>query len=269
VTLPLLGSLPTWKAVFVLVGLPGLPLALLMLMLREPVRRERAVAIGKGRPQLGAFLCRNWRPLAIVLAPNALIALTGYGVIAWMVTGFIRTYGLSPSKAGMICAAIMLVAAPAGPLIGGHLGDRWTARGLAGGKMLLPVLTGACGAVAFSAWWLVGDLRLAVALGVAAFTLQVATTAVAPAALNDLVPNELRGQMSAVFLLVTGLAGIGLGPTTIALVTDYGFRSDAALRYAIVSVAAPCLLAAALISWLGRRRYSAAVALRNAQLADA
>jgi MFS family permease len=268
VSLPLVGTLPTWKAVFVIVGLPGLPLALLMLTLREPPRRERALPTAGGRPRLAGFLRRNWRPLAIVLAPNALIALVGYGVIAWMATGFVRTYGLSPARAGLVCGAIMLVAAPAGALIGGYLGDRWTARGLAGGKMLLPVLTGVGGAVAFSAWWLAADLRLAIVFGAAAFTLQVATTAVAPAALNDLVPNELRGQMSAVFLLVTGLAGIGLGPTTIALVTDYGFRSDAALRYAIVSVAAPCLLAAALISWLGRQRYSAAVALRNSLLSD-
>jgi MFS family permease len=183
-----------------------------------------------------------------------------------MAASFVRVYGVKLGTAGLLCGLIMGAAALIGAPIGGYFADRFTAQGRIGGKMLMPVFSGVLGAAAFSAWWLVNDLYVAVVLGIVAFSIQVATTSTAGAALTDLVPNELRGQLSAVFLLVTGVAGIGLGPTSIALVTDHLFHSEVSVRYSMIVVAAPCLLLAALLSWVGRRVYSNTVAARRAEL---
>jgi MFS family permease len=265
--LPALGQLPTWKIVFLTAGVPGLVLIPLLLTLREPTRRERAGLSGtRGLTAMRAFLKQNRRAVGLVLIVNALIALAGYGVIAWMAASFVRVYGVKLGTAGLLCGLIMGAAALIGAPIGGYFADRFTAQGRIGGKMLIPVFSGVLGAAAFSAWWLVNDLYVAVVLGIVAFSIQVATTSTAGAALTDLVPNELRGQLSAVFLLVTGVAGIGLGPTSIALVTDHLFHSEVSVRYSMIVVAAPCLLLAALLSWVGRRVYSNTVAARRAEL---
>jgi MFS family permease len=51
-------------------------------------------------------------------------------------------------------------------------------------------------------------------------------------------PNELRGQVNAIYLFTLSVLGQGLGPTVVALLTDYVFQSEADLRYAMMSVAA-------------------------------
>ena len=267
--LPALGTSPTWKIVFLIAGVPGILLVPLLLTMHEPARRERMGLHGaRGLTAMRVFLKQNRRAVGLVLIVNALIALAGYGVIAWMAASFVRVYGIKLGTAGLLCGLIMGAAALIGAPLGGYFADRFTLQARVGGKMLLPVFSGTLGAVAFSAWWLVNDLTTAVVLGIVAYSIQVATTSTAGAALTDLVPNELRGQLSAIFLLVTGVAGIGLGPTCVALVTDHVFHAEASVRYSMIVVAAPCLLLAALLSWAGRSIYSETVAARRAELLE-
>jgi MFS family permease len=42
------------------------------------------------------------------------------------------------------------------------------------------------------------------------------------AALRELTPNRMRALMSAAYMLTINLIGAALGPTVMALVTDYG-----------------------------------------------
>ena len=53
-------------------------------------------------------------------------------------------------------------------------------------------------------------------------------------------PNQLRAQVTALYYFVINVLGLTLGPTLVALVTDYGFQDESALRYSIsiVSVGA-------------------------------
>ena len=59
---------------------------------------------------------------------------------------------------------------------------------------------------------------------------------VAPAAIQEIMPNSMRGQASAIYLFVITLIGLGIGPTAVALVTDYVFGDDMALRYSLLIV---------------------------------
>ena len=53
------------------------------------------------------------------------------------------------------------------------------------------------------------------------------------AALQDVTPNQLRGQVTSVALLFVNLIGMGLGASVIAGITDFGFGDEGALRYSI------------------------------------
>src|SRR5260370_23915110 len=83
---------------------------------------------------------------------------------------------------------------------------------------------------------------------VPACMLAAAPFGVAPAAIQQMMPPNMRGQASSVYLFILNLIGLGLGPTAVAWFTQHVFHRDDSLRYSmlIVSVAA-CILAAALL----------------------
>lgn len=66
VEMPLIGTMPSWKATFVIVGLPGLLVAAALLTVREPVRRERAVEGMKSSTL--AFARANLGVLTVMIA---------------------------------------------------------------------------------------------------------------------------------------------------------------------------------------------------------
>ena len=59
---------------------------------------------------------------------------------------------------------------------------------------------------------------------------------VGPAAIQEIMPNRMRGQASAVYLFIINLCGIGLGPYIPSLLTQYVFRSDQGVRYSLLAV---------------------------------
>jgi hypothetical protein len=98
---------------------------------------------------------------------------------------------------------------------------------------------------------LMPDATLAAVVFAPAFLLASMHGGVAGAALQVISPNRLRGQITALYFFVANLNGLGLGPTAVALVTDYGFGDDAALRYSLAVVAAVALPISALILTFG------------------
>jgi MFS family permease len=78
---------------------------------------------------------------------------------------------------------------------------------------------------------------------------------VAPAAIQEIMPNSMRGQASAIYLFVITLIGLGFGPTAVALVTDYVFANDQALRYSLVIVTTIAVASSVLLLGLGLKPY--------------
>jgi len=254
ITLWPFGHLPMWQAAFLAVSLPGFVLAVVLPLLREPPRLEhsgRASASG-----FFGFVRANRGVIGVVFLCYGLISFAGYGAIAWMATGYVRQFGLSLARAGVVVGAITLAASVVGAIVGGLLTDRWHARGVAGGRFLMVVPSGIVGALAFAAWWSANSFGWSVAGGIVAFSMQVAAATTAPSVVAALAPNEYRGQLAAFYLLVTGLFGIAAGPTAIALITDHVFADDAALRWSIICATVPALLLAALVAWTSRGYYS-------------
>ncbi len=79
------------------------------------------------------------------------------------------------------------------------------------------------------------------------------------AALQVIVPNEMRGQVTALFLFLFTMIGIGIAPTVVALLTDYVFRDEMKLRYSIATMHAVLAPLAAFVFWRGLSGYGRAV----------
>jgi len=84
-------------------------------------------------------------------------------------------------------------------------------------------------------------------------------TCLIPAAILEAVPNAMRGQATAVYLLIVNLIGLALGPTAIALVTDRVFGFDAAVRYSLLIVTVVACILAAILFAVGLRSYCASL----------
>lgn len=271
VELPLVGSIYSWQLTFLFVGLLGLPILLLVFLIREPLRRGSSSDTDSSEAasftELKSFLRANrWT----VIWHFAAYSFIGIGIITyltWAPTLFIRTYGWDAPKVGLIYGALTFVLGTAGVYTGGFVADWLHRRGhpdailratLYGGIVALPV------AVATP---LAPNENLAV-VGLALTTFLLAYPQGLPAAaLQVIAPNRLRAQMTALYFLVGNLVALGLGPTIVALVTDYGFGDPMMLRYSMAIVCGVAIPLGIVSVYLSLKPYRASVA--RAEAADA
>ncbi len=142
VEVPLLGTVKPWQMVFLFIGLAGfVPLLLLTLTVREPVRR--GVAAKEPPPSfqtIRAHYARHGGTFFFHHLGFAALAFSGYGVGSWLPTFMIRTHGWSIEKVGLWFGVNGMVTAVAGVLTGGWLADRWAERGWNDSKIRVALL---------------------------------------------------------------------------------------------------------------------------------
>jgi MFS family permease len=243
-----LGELAAWRLAFLVAALPGVPLALLLMAtVREPAR-QRDVAADSSRqetPSLADFIRYLRRQPATffrLLCYPAILTFVGYGALAWAPALFERSHGISPAQSAVALGLGVAVAGTLGMLASGFLSDGWLARGVPAARLRVALVGVAVVAPPAVLWPLVpGPVTAFGLLFLLVFGISVAQSAV-PTSIQAVFPNRLRGKAMGAYLLVSGVLGIGLGPTAVALVTDHLFQDDSALRYAIALTAGPAAL---------------------------
>ncbi|WFL76320.1 MFS transporter [Altererythrobacter arenosus] len=230
-----LGSFAGWQQVFIIVGLPGLLLApLALLVLREPrLERLRASAAsgtqadnGQIRPAIFPWIGRNRVFLITHFLGFSSLSLAFNGYLAWMAEFLLRSFEVGKSTSGFGIGIIVLTLGVGGMLAGGYTADRLRQRG-----DLKGALTAACGgAIAMTPFTAIAPLMPSATLSLLAFAPIMALSAFcfgpAVIALQLATPLDLRARISALFLLVVNLAGIGLGGTVVAAISDFALGGD-------------------------------------------
>ncbi|WP_338425183.1 spinster family MFS transporter [Sphingopyxis kveilinensis] len=252
VNLPLIGPVDAWRTIFLWVAAPGLLICLLLLTIREPLRRgvEQASSQGTAAPGFIAHLRAQRAALGALFAGMSLIGLVMYGVIAWVPTFFARTYGMDVSQAGLWFGIIMATGGAAGLVMGGTLADRMFARGVLDAHLRVMRLSILLGGPSLLAAALMPSATLAFLLLALAFPM-LTMHGVGTVALQFITPNQYRARVTALYFFVVNLIGLGFGPLLMALLTDHLFGDDGALRYSIALVTAAALPLAALILTMG------------------
>jgi MFS family permease len=259
--LPLLGVLQPWQIMFLIVALPGLPLALLMITLVKEPQRHRAGAV-EGQVPLAVVLAYLWQHRAIycsLLFGGGFLAIFSYGVSYWMPTTLQRVHGLSEQGSGMFMGLAIFCLSIPGTLFAGWLTDRLTLRGWNDGPLLVGMFY-AAGLLVFVVGGCLmptGILALAM-IGAGMFFLNSWATGVAPALLQNVTPAPMRGRVSAIYVLVSALMGLSLGPLAVAIVTDNVFHNEAAVSQSLALIGTIAILAALIAMHFGRsslRRY--------------
>jgi MFS family permease len=257
---PIVRELYPWQAVFFVVGAPGLLIALLLLSVREPVRRG---ATPGARPvplsALWRYVRENAAAFAALSVGFGLSATVNYGIAAWLATFLVRTYGWPIARAGIVQGVLTMTVGVLGVVAGGRVADRLVRRGVADGPLRVGII-GALGMLLFAGLYpLMPTAALAVLLLAPVNFFAAFPWGAASAAAAEMMPNPLRAQGTALYFLVVSLVSGTLGPTAVALVTDRVFGDDAALRYSLSIVSATGMLLAAAVLWTGLGPYRRAL----------
>ena len=253
---PVVGVLEPWQQMFVWVGAPGLIIGLLLLTVREPPRRE-FLETGR-RPEASPLwatfghVFSRWRAFILLFLALSGLAIMAYGVGAWVPEFLRRTYGLSDAEYGywlQVRGYVSIAAGLVGVMVGGWLSDIFQKRYEDGyvrvclGSFVL-VAIGFCGFV------LMPTPALAMAMLVPATLGAAAPTAAGAAAVVSIAPASMRSQVIAMYYFVLNAVGFFVGPTSVALLTDYVFGDESLLRYSMLVVAAAVsVISALLLNW--------------------
>lgn len=238
--LPVVGELYAWQMVFIVVGLPGLLMAVLMATVREPIRREHLVAAG-GTTHLPLRAVVRYAASRVHLYGShflgmSTVTIIAYGLYAWVPAMFMRTWNWTIGDIGLAYGIVTLMAGPMAAVFAPFLSERLSARGYEDAQMravLVSIGIGIAGGVAAA---LAPNPWIGVVMLLPASVGTIAATACGLAALMTVTPNQIRAQVSALYYLVVNLFGLTLGPTGIAVFTDYIFGEVSALRYSVASV---------------------------------
>ncbi|MBB6340336.1 MFS family permease [Pseudomonas fluvialis] len=255
VVLPVLGEVRPWQLIFLILGAAGVLFTLLMLAVREPARRGVGAGVAVPLAEVGRYIRSNRRTVLCHNFGFAGLAFAGYGSAAWIPTFFIRTYGWDAGQVGVIYGSIVAVCGCFGIVFGGRLADWLAKQGRRDANMRVG-LYAAIGALPCVLLFPLMDSALwaCVLLVPAVFCLSM-PFGVAPAAIQEIMPNSMRGQASALYLFVITLIGLGIGPTAVALVTDFVFANDNALRYSLLIVTALAVLSSIILLSRGLAPY--------------
>jgi MFS family permease len=258
-------SVMSWRMAFLIVGLAGLLLTpCLLLTVREPARGaldhtgERAAAhpqvnAGPHQSDVIALLARKGSFWGLSLGA-ASASMMGYGLFFWMPSFAVRSFHLTLLQASMIYGALVLVGGLFGIWFGGVLADKYGEK-----RRTFYALIPAAAFVTTVPFYVAGVLSST--LWVSFLVLLVPTALglvwLGPvlAAVQHLVPANMRATASALFLFINNLIGIGLGTTLIGVVSDLmraRFGSES-LRYAILAGTGFYLIAAVLLFLASRR----------------
>lgn len=255
-----------WQLVFVTLGVGGMLLAPLLLTIREPARGARYAAVPL--PQVFAYLRQHARAILLHNLGFAMLAMSSYASVAWLPTFFVRSHGWSASQFGLVYGGIVTLFGGSGVLFGGWLADRWMRRGQVDAGMRVGCVAAFAGLVFGLLYLLPVHATLAAALIIPAAFLAGMPVGVSPAALQELVPANLRAQASALSLLIVNVVGLGFGPVAVALCTQYVFRDESALGSSLLIVCGGAQLIAALLLCGGLAPYRESLARQQATSAS-
>jgi MFS family permease len=181
------------------------------------------------------------------------------GARQWLPEFYRRTYGWEPAYVGIVTGVSGIVFSLLGIFLGVVLVERFAAQHRDDAPLRVVVIARSIGLPAAILAPLMPNPWLAVALeGVSTLAIGMGGAS-QNAALQIVTPNRMRGQVTALYLFLFSVVGMGVGPTVVASITQFVLQSEAMLRYALVATSAIVGPVSLLIIWLGVRPYARAV----------
>jgi MFS family permease len=256
--LAMLGEVRLWQAAFLICGIPGLLVGLLMLTVPEPPRRVTGpVPSVKAVARFVADHKGVYLPLILGISLNTIVFIAQQ---SWGPTFLQRTYGWSIGQSGLVTGAALLLFLPPGAILGGMWAQRLALRGYHDANIRVSLYACALSWPFLLAAPLMPNGWLS--MGMTAIGLFCTSLLFGPqnAAIQAATPNRMRGQVTALVLFGFNVIGVGLGPSVLAFLTDFVFQDENQIRYALATCYAVISPIAFVILWSGLKPYGRRIA---------
>lgn len=256
-----LGDLAAWQFTFIVIGLPGLVLALLIFTIREPLRR--GVETSEDGTTVAAFVRfvrQHARTFITLFASFTMLVLVAFGNFAWVPTFFIRTFGWTPSQAGAVYGGTVAVFGTAGALFGGWLAGFLMRRGYRDGPFRATLLCSLpLAPLALAVFVAAPDGNWAAVLYAPYQFFSAVPAGLAATAMMTITPNGMRAKISSAYLFFSNFVGLSLGSATVGFITHNVFADDGRVGHSLAIVNCIGAPLAVLAIALGMKHYRASL----------
>jgi MFS family permease len=243
----LVGGAAAWKLVLLFLGVVGMLMTMLLVTVSEPRNsQQRAkdkesksvakVADAATLDEVKEYSGQNWIPITTLYSCMALISLAAYSQGFWDITFLSRTHDWDPATGSFWYGMVQLFAGLSGMLFGGIVADKLSKRGVQGASVIL-VTIGAAFSVPFSFLYPFAETpTMALTLMVFAIFGSNMCFACAASAVQRLFPIAMLGLAAGVYYFISNAVGIGIGPTLVAVLTDYVYEDPQKINYSLAMV---------------------------------
>ena len=224
ITLPLIGYLKPWQATFMIVGIPGLVLAIAAFYLKEPQRLEEQIdAQLKDRKNVFLHLKEHRKTLIPMFGGLIFMALIFYSFSFWAPTMMIRTFDISLTEVGFILGMITIISSITGTIAAGSAVDYLRNKNYSDAPVraamiavilaLPPVISLSFVQNELGAW-----------ICIALYLLFISSFApLGLLAISGVSTGNVKGQTAAIHAFLMMAFGLSLGPQLTAFFTDFVF----------------------------------------------
>ena len=225
ITLPLIGYLKPWQATFMIVGIPGLVLAIAAFYLKEPQRIEEQVDSNHlvDRKNVFLHLKEHRKTLIPMFGGLIFMALIFYSFSFWAPTMMIRTFDISLTEVGFILGMITIISSITGTIIAGSAVDYLRNRNYSDAPVraamiavilaLPPIILLSFVQTELGAW-----------ICIAMYLLFISSFApLGLLAISGVSTGSVKGQTAAIHAFLMMAFGLSLGPQLTAFFTDFVF----------------------------------------------
>jgi MFS family permease len=240
-----IGQTYGWRWAFYLLGFPGLALAVLVFLLREPARGRLDAPAEKQRTDWSLLF--ESRALRYLFAGYALLGLASNNLGIWGPSFFVREHGLSLLTVGMAAGIISVCIGIPAMILGGYFSDRISRR-LPGGRMTFTASAALLSVPLWIAVLYLENLWLVVAANVLLYALAIMWVGPATADVTEIAGPNLRGLAIGIFFSIVNISAYGIGSAVIGNISD----QTESIRLALLVCPIACAIGALLL-WLGSR----------------
>jgi predicted MFS family arabinose efflux permease len=230
-----------WRIAFLAVGLPGIPLALLVrFTVREPPRgySESGPVDTRtaGMAEVIRFLLKR-RSFVYIVTAASCQAMSGYGVLAWGPTFLGRVHQMGGVEIGIWFGLSIGLGGTLGAYLGGAIADRLGVRDRRWYMFLSAIVTLA-GVPFVAGFLLLDDTRVALLCFIPFYVLAAMYVGPMLSMTQGLVRLRMRATASAILLFMLNMFGLGAGPLLVGFLNDqlndrFGLE---AIRYSLLVV---------------------------------
>lgn len=268
--MPFIGDVSAWQYTFIVVGVPGLILALVFLFMREPTRVEVGLnpqAGGQSVVELIRYIGSRAGAFGGFALTMGFVTIIVYSQ-GWCAPLFERTWGWSATQYALANGIVLLVFGPATVNIAGYYSDKLLSRGVEDAPLRIVVGGMLVTAITAVIYPLMPAAEFAIGVLIVNTVGMAAAAGTALTSLMNITPKASSGQAVALYLMFVSITGLLLGPTTVGLLTDNLFGEEN-LRYSLALL--PVIYGIPVIALLPHtlRRYGHEVRVFNAATREA